>query len=305
MGLSTRQIGAEDHRQQGQAHPQPDVDHVRHGVVGVVLAAQERQQGPGRQGERERAEQPPHCRAVQGEGQPGTAGAGRRSGEARLLPQQRRARGRRRPVPARPRSAAGRTAGGGPRASRRRGPAAARSPGRSFATATISRRSRSLVGLHLVEPGCLPVRGTVVGGACQQLRLDLEAVGVELVVVVAGHDQSQRLADLRGPPWPEPGSTLLPCDRDRDRPALRCVASGRGESWGSWRRVGVVATAELEAVEPLEWRTAPRRPPPQAVTVSARPAATAYRPCLDGVIFVTHAQSRQRFLTRWSACLTA
>jgi hypothetical protein len=41
-------------------------------------------------------------------------------------------------------------------------------------------------------------------------------------------------------------------------------------------------------VEPLELADGAPAPPPQAVTVSARPAATAYLPCLDGVIFVTH-----------------
>ena len=50
----------------------------------------------------------------------------------------------------------------------------------------------------------------------------------------------------------------------------------------------MVATAELEAGEPPELADGSPAPPPQAVTVSARPAATAYRTCLDGVIFVTH-----------------
>ena len=51
---------------------------------------------------------------------------------------------------------------------------------------------------------------------------------------------------------------------------------------------GVVATVELAAGEPLELADGAPAPPPHAVTVSARAAATAYRLCLDGVIFVTH-----------------
>jgi hypothetical protein len=71
-----------------------------------------------------------------------------------------------------------------------------------------------------------------------------------------------------------------------DRP---CGASPAGGGVvGVLAEGGVVAPAELEAVEPLELADGAPAPPPQAVTVSARPAATAYLPCLDGVIFVTH-----------------
>jgi hypothetical protein len=57
---------------------------------------------------------------------------------------------------------------------------------------------------------------------------------------------------------------------------------------GVWAVGGGVATAELEAVETPEVADGASAPPPQAVTVSARAAAAAYRPGPDGVIFVTH-----------------
>ena len=71
---------AEDHGQQAEADPQPDVDDVGHRVVGVVLADDQGQQGPGRERERQRprrARARPRCRA-RGRG-PAAAG-GRRSG---------------------------------------------------------------------------------------------------------------------------------------------------------------------------------------------------------------------------------
>jgi hypothetical protein len=71
-----------------------------------------------------------------------------------------------------------------------------------------------------------------------------------------------------------------------DRP---CGASPAGGGVvGVLAEGGVVATAELEAGAPLELAEGAPEPPPQAVTVSARAATTAYRTCLDGVIFVTH-----------------
>jgi len=83
------------------------------------------------------------------------------------------------------------------------------------------------------------------------------------------------------------GVTLLPLTAIAiDRPWGASPAGGGVV--GVLAEGGVVATAELEVAEPPELADGAPAPPTQAVTVSARPVATAYRTGLDGVIFVTH-----------------